>query len=184
MKVSNPLTIIAIFAGIAETFATGALVLLPETMQTKFIDFVMFFPVLIVVSFFLILIFKPQVLYAPSDFSNEEHFLHANNLRDVVALQTEKVLEEAKLNNEISGDLKALSKRVADSTVKGMEDDMDKRVFEYMVTHSDEAFTHKGLGYILETSKQTVLDSLKRLEKFNKVVSGMDDTTRVWQAKT
>ncbi|EGR0234706.1 hypothetical protein ABMX86_22150 [Vibrio vulnificus] len=184
MKVSNPLTIVAIFAGVAETFATGALVLLPETMQAKFIDFVMFFPVLIVVTFFLILVFKPQVLYAPSDFANEEHFLHANNLKDVVAQETEKVLNEAKQKNQISGDLKALSKRVADLTVRGLEDEMDKRVLSYMLERPREAFEPRGLGHILATSKHATLDSLLRLEKMEKVVSGMDGDIKVWQAKT
>ena len=91
MKVSNPLTIVAIFSGAAETFATGALVALPLSLQEKFIYFVMFFPVFIVTLFFFVLVFKPQVLYAPSDFSNEEHFLHANQLKEVVAQETEKV---------------------------------------------------------------------------------------------
>ena len=65
MKVSNPLTIIAIFAGVAESFATGALVLLPIETQQSFVYFVMFFPLVIVVTFFCILVKKPQVLYAP-----------------------------------------------------------------------------------------------------------------------
>lgn len=184
MKVSNPLTIVAIFASVAETFATGALVLLPEAMQAKFIDFVMFFPVLIVVLFFLILVFKPQVLYAPSDFTNEEHFLHANNLKDVVAQKAEKVLNEAKNRNQLSGDLKALSKKVADLTVQGLEDEIDKRVLSFMLERPKEAFTPRGLGHILTTSKHAILDSLLRLERMGKIVSGMDGDIKVWQAKT
>ena len=39
MKVSNPLTIIAIFAGLAEALATIALIKLPIEMQEKFIYF-------------------------------------------------------------------------------------------------------------------------------------------------
>ena len=184
MKVSNPLTIIAIFAGVAETFATGALIALPEIMQEKFIDFVMFFPVLIVVCFFLILVFKPQALYAPSDFSNEEHFLHANKLRAVVSQEAEKVLNEAKLNNQISGDPKLLSERVADLAVKGFEKDLDETILMYMLSFSNEAFTHRGLGHIFAIGKSSALDSLVRLEKREKVVSGMDEGIKVWQAKT
>ena len=41
MKVSNPLTIIAIFAGLAETLATVALVQLPAEIQEVFVYFVM-----------------------------------------------------------------------------------------------------------------------------------------------
>ncbi|MFL7009056.1 hypothetical protein [Enterovibrio norvegicus] len=184
MKVSNPLTIIAIFAGVAESFATGALVLLPEQMQEKFIYFVMFFPVLIVVCFFLILALKPQVLYAPSDFSNEEHYLSANNLKEVVAAQTAKVLNEEKQKDGLSSDIKALSNKVAERTVQILEEEMDKKVLDYMLARPREAFTNRGLGHTLVMSKQQVLESLARLENAGKVVSGMDENTRVWQTKT
>ena len=47
----------------------------------------------------------------------------------------------------------------------------------------------RGLGdvykrQILTTSKHATLDSLMRLEKMEKVVSGMDGDIKVWQAKT
>ncbi|MCG9660604.1 hypothetical protein [Vibrio mediterranei] len=184
MKVSNPLTIVAIFAGAAETFATGALVALPLSLQETFIYFVMFFPVFIVTLFFLVLVFKPQVLYAPSDFSNEEHFLHANQLKEVVAQETEKVLSEAKESNQITGDLKELSNKVAESTVKSWENDLDEKVYTYMLEHPNQAFTHRGLGHILLVGKSSVLASLVRLEKDGRVLSGMDDTVKEWQAKT
>ncbi|MCQ9062402.1 hypothetical protein R7Q48_22930 [Vibrio sp. 378] len=184
MKVSNPLTIVAIFAGVAETFATGALVLLPEKMQEKFIDFVMFFPVLIVVSFFLILVFKPQVLYAPSDFTDEENFLSANKLKDVVVEQTEKALNEVNEKHQINGDIKEISRIVAGQTLKGLEHDIDSRVLSYMNTRPREGFTVRGLGHIFATSKSTILGSLNRLEALDKIESGMDGDIKVWQIKT
>ncbi len=174
MKVSNPLTIVAIFSGAAETFATGALVALPLSLQEKFIYFVMFFPVFIVTLFFFVLVFKPQVLYAPSDFSNEEHFLHANQLKEVVAQETEKVLSEAKESNQITGNLKELSNRVAELTVKSWEHELDEKVHKYMFEHSNEAFTHRGLGHILLVGKSSILASLIRLEVDGKILSGMD----------
>ena len=182
-KVSNPLTIVAIFSGAAETFATGALVALPLSLQEKFIYFVMFFPVFIVTLFFFVLVFKPQVLYAPSDFSNEEHFLHANQLKEVVAQETEKVLSEAKESNQITGNLKELSNRVAELTVKSWEHELDEKVHKYMFEHSNEAFTHRGLGHILLVGKSSILASLIRLEVDGKILSGMDGTVKVWQAK-
>jgi len=54
MKVSNPLTIIAIFAGLAEALATVALVQVPVEIQRLFVYFVMAFPTLIVILFFLV----------------------------------------------------------------------------------------------------------------------------------
>lgn len=73
--VSNPLTIIAIFAALAEVAGTVALATLGAELQALFIWFVMGFPILLVVAFFLTLNFNPKVLYAPSDFKDEENFL-------------------------------------------------------------------------------------------------------------
>jgi hypothetical protein len=82
--VNNPLTIIAIFAALAEIAGTVALKLVAEDLQGTFIWFVMLFPGLLVLLFFVTLNFNPKVLYAPSDFKNEENFLNAirgaNNL--------------------------------------------------------------------------------------------------------
>lgn len=68
MKVSNPLTIIAIFSGVAETLATVALIKLPTEIQAIFVYFVMALPAGIVLLFFFVLYFKNNVLYAPSDY--------------------------------------------------------------------------------------------------------------------
>ena len=73
--VNNPLTLIAVFAGLAEVAATVALPMLDGHVQAVFIWFVMLFPVLLVVLFFITLNFNHRVLYAPSDFANESHFL-------------------------------------------------------------------------------------------------------------
>jgi hypothetical protein len=54
-KVSNPLTVVAIFATLAEGFATISLINLSPEVQATFIYFVMAFPILIVGVFFAIL---------------------------------------------------------------------------------------------------------------------------------
>lgn len=74
-RINNPLTIIAIFAALAEIASTFALATLEPELQKVFIWFVMGFPTVLVVLFFLTLNFNPKVLYAPSDFKNEENFL-------------------------------------------------------------------------------------------------------------
>jgi hypothetical protein len=73
--IKNPLTVIAIFAGLAEVSATIALPQLPVDVQAIFVWFVMLFPALLVSLFFFLLWFKHQVLYAPSDFANEDNFM-------------------------------------------------------------------------------------------------------------
>jgi len=84
MKVSNPLTIIAVFSGLAEGLATVSLINLPIELQEKFIYFVMAFPTLLVLLFFWVLVFRTRALYAPSDFDNEENYLKSNNIEEVV----------------------------------------------------------------------------------------------------
>ncbi|WP_339486711.1 hypothetical protein [Pseudomonas sp. EL_65y_Pfl2_R95] len=89
MKVSNPLTIIAIFAGLAEALATIALLGLPNELQEIFIYFVMAFPSLIVILFFVVLYFNNNVLYAPGDYQDPEHYLKINSAEIQKALNSE-----------------------------------------------------------------------------------------------
>ena len=73
--ISNPLTLIAVFAGLAEVAATTVLPMLSGTIQETFVWYVMLFPVLLVLAFFLTLNFNHAVLYSPSDFQDESNFL-------------------------------------------------------------------------------------------------------------
>ncbi|MFF2015018.1 hypothetical protein [Paenibacillus sp. NPDC058177] len=95
-KVSNPLTIIAIFAGLAEVSSTVALGLLEPSLQKIFIWFVMVFPSVLVVLFFLILCFRSDALYAPSDFKDEKNFLIYRG-----SFVTTEVIESKEDNGEI-----------------------------------------------------------------------------------
>jgi hypothetical protein len=73
-KVSNPLTIVAIFATIAEVSGSAALPFLREPSQVIYVWFLMFFPGALLVFFFLTLNFNRHVLYAPSDFKDELNY--------------------------------------------------------------------------------------------------------------
>jgi hypothetical protein len=73
--IKNPLTIIAIFAGIAEVSGTIVLPFVNAVNQSIFIWFLILFPTLLVVVFFLTLNMNNKVLYAPSDYKNEENYL-------------------------------------------------------------------------------------------------------------
>jgi len=74
-KISNPLTVVAIFSGLAEAFATVALINVSHDIQQVFVYFVMAFPTLIVLLFFAVLNWNPTVLYAPGDFEDESMYL-------------------------------------------------------------------------------------------------------------
>jgi hypothetical protein len=72
--VRNPLTVIAMFAALAEVSGTVVLPFLkPDTQQT-YMWFLMGFPCLLVALFFVTLLRKHHVLYAPSDFRSDESF--------------------------------------------------------------------------------------------------------------
>lgn len=73
--VRNPLTVIAVFAGLAEVSATVALPQLDSAIQWIFVWFVMLFPSVLVGLFFFVLWNKHHVLYAPSDYLDEENFM-------------------------------------------------------------------------------------------------------------
>jgi hypothetical protein len=74
-KISNPLTIIAVYAALAEISATTAFSFSDPELQKTFIWFVMLFPTLLVVLFFITWNFNPKVMYAPSDFKDESNFI-------------------------------------------------------------------------------------------------------------
>ncbi|MFY7938842.1 MAG: hypothetical protein ACOVOQ_15800 [Flavobacterium sp.] len=72
--ISNPLTIIAIFAALAEINATVSIGLVDKELQGTFIWFVILFPTLLIILFFLTLNFNTKVIYAPSDYKNDDSF--------------------------------------------------------------------------------------------------------------
>ncbi|MDH3668623.1 MAG: hypothetical protein OEN23_16990 [Paracoccaceae bacterium] len=74
LGVRNPLTIIAVFAGLAEVSGTGILPLLSAETQSIFVWFLMGFSCLLVALFFWTLHTKHHVLYAPSDYRDETLF--------------------------------------------------------------------------------------------------------------
>lgn len=72
--IKNPLTIIAIFAAIAEISGTGVLPFISYGNQGTYIWFLIIFPLLLILLFFITLNFNSKVLYAPSDFQNEDNY--------------------------------------------------------------------------------------------------------------
>lgn len=75
--IKNPLTIIAIFAAIAEISGTIVLPFIDQSNQSLYVWFLMVFPILLILLFFLTLNFNHKVLYAPSDYRNEDNFLQS-----------------------------------------------------------------------------------------------------------
>lgn len=101
--VKNPLTVIAIFAGIAEISGTVVLPFLEKDNQEVYIWFLMLFPFFLVAVFFLTLNFNHRTLYSPSDYRDEKNFV--SSVVKVTALeQGEKLRKEVQ---EVEADLRA-----------------------------------------------------------------------------
>jgi len=74
-KITNPMTIIAIFALISESSAAISLPFLDNDEREIYIWFLISFPFYLLLLFFLTLNFNYRSLYAPSDFDRDDSFL-------------------------------------------------------------------------------------------------------------
>lgn len=111
-KVSNPLTIIGIFAGIAEVAGTIVLPSLNYELQMVFIYYVMLFPIFLVVVFFIVLWKKPAVLYAPSDYNDERNFME---------LMQDKIINIVEEGEQKGEDPKETVKKIYDTAIQDVE---------------------------------------------------------------
>lgn len=75
--VGNPLTLIAVFAGLSEAVSAAALPFVEGAGQTPLIWFVILFPSALVLMFFVTLWTTPNRLYGPADFRTDEGFMAA-----------------------------------------------------------------------------------------------------------
>ncbi|MHC8388134.1 hypothetical protein ACYZTM_08895 [Pseudomonas sp. MDT2-39-1] len=76
-KITNPMTIIAIFATMSETSAAISLPFLDNEEREIYIWFLISFPFYLLFLFFATLNFNYRSLYAPSDFEKGKHFIKA-----------------------------------------------------------------------------------------------------------
>ena len=101
--IKNPLTIIALFSGIAEISGTGVLPFISPHHQGKYVWFLMLFPVFLVSIFFVTLWMRPRVLYSPSDYANEDNFVRM--------MEPATVLE---INNKIESEIAEVALQLPD----------------------------------------------------------------------
>jgi hypothetical protein len=103
--IKNPLTVIAMFAAIAEISGTTVLPFIEPENQSIYIWFLMLFPLFLVGVFFITLNFNHKVLYAPSDYKNEDNFL--KSFGKATTQETEdKLREEVEETEEVSESVK------------------------------------------------------------------------------
>lgn len=179
MKITNPLTIIAIFSGTAEAFASSALVFLPTETQSIFIYFVMFFPLVIVIAFFIVLILKPHALDAPSDFANQEHFLDVHNLKASLLQSAEAVITEANKQNKPI-DPKAVAIRISETFGESISTS-PKQLIKILEKNPEKKFTLNQLCTATNLSQQTVSTLLRIAEASGAAYKYKAGDTTYWK---
>ncbi|MCQ2576770.1 MAG: winged helix-turn-helix domain-containing protein [Treponema sp.] len=128
-KISNPLTIIGMFAVLAEIAGTVVLPILNNiNIQKIFIWYVMLFPILLVILFFLTLWIVPKNLYSPTDYSDEENFMRIMTKKDSIDDSLEKINKEvSEMMNVIknSSDTKSEVNTSTEEFYKNLNDRLD-----------------------------------------------------------
>lgn len=136
--VKNPLTVIAIFAGTAEISGTAVLPLLGEANQHIYLWFLMLFPFSLIALFFITLNWNYKVLYAPSDFKDEDNFVNLLKKQSTfeqneqMANIKNDIVEETGIKDvEISD-----SETVLEETVDEVTTDREKRLERDKITRN------------------------------------------------
>lgn len=172
--VKNPLTVIAIFAGIAEISGTIVLPLISPSIQSIYVWFLMLFPSILVVLFFATLNYNPTALYSPSDYRDENNFV--NSVRRATPEEVSKKLHqevkevEAEINNaeqtkEVDEEpaLQTPSKRDA-ATQEPSKETREENTENGTKRHHEVKHFVYGLDPVSSTSHTRVLSDLALAE--------------------
>jgi hypothetical protein len=159
--VKNPLTVIAIFAGTAEISGTAILPLLEAQSQQTYIWFLMLFPLILIVFFFLTLNWNHKVLYAPSDFANEDNFV--NILKKPTIQETISKIEEGL---EEGSDENDDSETVSTSENGSESDSPDKSIISTKENRNKDATHVRNIQQqIMQETQLAELLVLNKLEQ-------------------
>jgi len=124
--VKNPLTIIAIFAGIAEVSGTVVLPFIDITNQFIFIYFLILFPSILIVLFFGTLNFNNKALYAPSDYKDEDNYIKMfkYDIQKQTNIEVKVSKEDSIINNieELKSQISKLTNKISNLEEKPKND--------------------------------------------------------------
>ncbi|TGJ99805.1 hypothetical protein EHO58_19420 [Leptospira selangorensis] len=99
--IKNPLTIIALFSGFAEACGAVVLPFIDIANQSIYVWFLIAFPSTLLIAFFLTLNFNSKVLYAPSDFENEDNYLKTQKFDNLEQSSKQVSISEKDRVNEL-----------------------------------------------------------------------------------
>lgn len=179
-KISNPLTMIGIFASIAEGAGAAVLPFIDKSLHSTYIWFIIGFPMLLVLLFFLTLNFNHVKLYAPDDFDNDMAFLAINMASQQLAKDVENqisdieksldmVREQVKKDIEVESSIRSQNLAHIQGLLGTPEPGIAPEFFnvqEFMDTRN------------LADSKNKIDDISSKLEETRKAASRYTDITR------
>jgi len=176
-KISNPLTMIGVFAGLVEIIGTVVLFNVTEANQKYLIGFIIGFPILLACLFFYVLIRYPQNLYPPSEYPDGNTYLEA--IKSKIANTTASLIMAESRNSEpdINAIVEAVVKTVSDNSINikksrwrnqilWVDDRPENNIYER------EAFENFGYEFSIALSTNQALELIKD-KKFAAIISDM-----------
>lgn len=158
-KVSNPLTIVAIFAGLAEIAGTTVLPFVTPELQKIFIWYVMGLPILLVILFFITWNFNSKVLYSPNDFSDEKNYMETLKIFYNAKQKVEKGKQSGKADSDIVEELYSdISNEI--ERIDGVGHNIIK-----ILSEKTQGMTLNEIAKVTQYSKITITKKLDILQK-------------------
>lgn len=161
--VKNPLSVIAIFAGVAEISGTVVLPFIAPDNQELYVWFLMLFPFTLVLLFFATLNWNHKALYAPSDYKSDESFQENVNggrsQREGIA-SMEKVIKEkvTEVLNSADGDsVKESKESIAQQITESIKTSSFITINAGPLTGTDDVFF---LPYVAFPSLNSLTDEI------------------------
>ncbi len=166
--ISNPLTIVAIFAMLAEVFGTVTIGFMAPEVQSVFVWFLIGFPTLLLVLFFGTLNLNRAALYAPTDYRDETNWMSALPGRAVdaqlAAIDTKIVdLQAALADKAVSPDEKVLEVVAQLSELQTQVNILQSTARDQYVAPQVNALSSRILGAARDVNVgNVVLDALNK----------------------
>ncbi len=209
-SIKNPLSVIVIFAGIAEIAMTVTVVQLSESNQNIFLWFIMLFPIILIGSFFFVLYKKPAVLFSPSDYQEDKTYLASINTQNEIENLDLKVKQLEEVNKILQTSLERVVEKVTsgDNEIISTEKerlkelrnlhDLEKnnlysflnRELKIDLEHISEIIRASNSGYelpgvILRITKDEKgkLRTERILESFPKILNDYDQLKEIFQKR-
>lgn len=162
-RVINPLWIISMFFSFTEIILGYAVFNTTGGIQIALTIFVLSFPVLVALSFFLILWFRPEHLYAPKDYYNDDSFLKSMSgsfrKRQVIAADLYLDTED---RNRINDTYLAIQDLVRVIGLKKISEEPEKKGswIKQLLLRTKSAMTSAQVEELLQKAQKAVSNEL------------------------